>query len=68
MLDLFDREWPPGTRRTVRLAGFGVTNFTGQPEEDQADLFGTPSIDAQMKKRERLSAALDAIYAISEKQ
>ena len=61
MLALFDREWPPGARRTVRLAGFGVTNFTDRPEEEQADLFGTPSLDARMKKRERLSAALDAI-------
>ena len=33
------REWPPGARRTVRLAGFGVTNFTDRPEEEQADLF-----------------------------
>ena len=63
MLDLFDREWPPGTQRTVRLAGFGVTNFTDRPEEDQADLFGTPSLHAKMEKRERLSAALDAIHA-----
>ena len=45
----------------MRLAGFGVTNFTDRPEEEPADLFGAPSLDAKMKKRERLSAALDAI-------
>ena len=26
MLDLFDREWPPGTRRTVRL-GYRVVKL-----------------------------------------
>ena len=62
MLDLFDKEWPPGTRRTVRLVGFGVTNFTDQPTEEQADLFGDPSLSEQMRKRERLAAALDAIH------
>ena len=61
MLELFDREWPPGAKRTVRLAGFGVTNFTGRPEDEQADLFGDASLSAQMEKRERLSDALDAI-------
>ena len=61
MLELFDREWPPGTRRVVRLAGFGVTNFTDEPEEVQADLFGASPIDEQMRKRERLAEALDAI-------
>ena len=61
MLTLFDREWPPGSRRTVRLVGFGVTNFTDRPGESQTDLFGAPSLDERMKKRERLSDALDAI-------
>ena len=63
MLELFDREWPPGARRTVRLAGFGVTNFTGEPPQEQADLFGESQIDVQMQKRERLAAALDAIHS-----
>jgi DNA polymerase-4 len=62
MLDLFDREWPEGTGRTVRLIGFGVTNFTGSPESAQPDLFGESSADDErMRKRERLAAALDAI-------
>jgi DNA polymerase-4 len=61
-LELFDREWPPGTIRTVRLVGFGVSNFTDRPESEQPDLFGKSPIDEQMKKRERLAAALDAIH------
>ena len=61
MLSLFDREWPPGTRRTVRLVGFGVTNFTDRPGGEQADLFGDADSADRMRKRERLSAALDAI-------
>ena len=62
VLELFDREWPPGTCRTVRLIGFGVSNFTNNPGDGQPDLFGESPLEAQMKKRERLSAALDAIH------
>ena len=62
ILELFDREWPYGAERTVRLIGFGVTNFTDRPESSQPDLFGLLPIDEQMKKRERLAAALDAIH------
>ncbi|MBR3820343.1 MAG: hypothetical protein IKJ37_01845, partial [Kiritimatiellae bacterium] len=62
ILELFDHEWPPGALRTVRLIGFGVTNFTDHPESEQPDLFGESPIDEQMKKRERLAAALDAIH------
>ena len=62
MLTLFDREWPPGTRRVVRLAGFGVTNFTTTPPTDQADLFDPSPLAEKMKKRERLADALDAIH------
>ena len=62
ILDLFDREWPPETRRTIRLIGFGVTNFTDTPGSEQPDLFGESPTDEQMKKRERLAAALDAIH------
>ena len=62
ILELFDREWPYGAERTVRLIGFGVTNFTDRPESSQPDLFGLSPIDEQMKKRERLAAALDAIH------
>ena len=61
-LELFDREWPPGAIRTARLIGFGVSNFTDRPESRQPDLFGESPIDEQMKKRERLAAALDAIH------
>ena len=64
ILDLFDREWPEGTKRTVRLIGFGVTNFTGSLESAQPDLFGESSADDErMRKRERLADALDAIRA-----
>jgi hypothetical protein len=62
ILELFDREWPYGAERTVRLIGFGVTNFTDRPESSLPDLFGLSPIDDQMKKRERLAAALDAIH------
>lgn len=62
MLELFDREWPPGTRRTVRLVGFGVTNITDEPPTEEADLFGISPEAEKMKKRERLAAALDAIH------
>ena len=61
MLELFDREWPPNARHKVRLVGFGVTNFTDRPPEDQSDLFGASPLTERMRKRERLSEALDAI-------
>ena len=61
MLKLFDNEWPIGTRRTVRLVGFGVTNFTYEPPDEETDLFGPSKLSEQMRKRERLSDALDAI-------
>ena len=35
-LELFNREWPEGGRRTVRLVGFGVTDFT---ETRQCEFF-----------------------------
>lgn len=61
ILELFDREWPPGQCKTIRLIGFGVTNFTNNPSESQLDLFGETQIESLMKKRERLFATLDAI-------
>lgn len=54
MLSLFDCEWPVGAARILRLVGFGVGNFTAEPEEC---LFG----DEDRRKRERLSEALDSI-------
>ena len=60
MLDLFDREWPPGTRRTVRLAGFGVTDFTDSRADPEPSLFPSP-LAGQLEKRERLSAVLDKL-------
>ena len=54
LLELFDREWPVNELRTIRLAGFGVANFTGAPEDD---LFG----GGEREKRERLSDALDEL-------
>lgn len=59
-LDLFDREWPPGGRRTVRLVGFGVTDFTGMDAGEAPSLFPSP-LAAQMAKRERLAAVLDRL-------
>jgi hypothetical protein len=61
-LELFDREWPQGAGRTLRLVGFGVANFTeAEPGPVQGDLFGAAPDLAEMSKRERLSAALDAL-------
>lgn len=54
MISLFDCEWPVGAARILRLVGFGVGNFTSEPEED---LFG----DEDRRKRERLSETLDSI-------
>ena len=59
-LALFDREWPEAVRRTVRLIGFGVTNFTASPDDGEPSLFADPE-DESRRKRERLSAALDAL-------
>lgn len=52
LLKLFGREWPQNAYLKIRLAGFGVSDFTGEPPPD---LFG----DDERKKRERLSHALD---------
>ena len=62
-LELFDREWPEGASNTVRLVGFGVSDFRDAPEEPEAELFATPLADLaeKMRRRERLSAALDEI-------
>ena len=62
VLDLFDKEWPVGHPRTVRLIGFGVTDITDSPGEEQLSLFDTASSREKMEKRERLSAALDALH------
>ena len=55
-LALFDRE--PIT--SVRLVGFGVTNFQDTPDDLGPTLFPTPE-DGRRQKRERLSATLDAL-------
>ncbi|MGN0853842.1 MAG: DNA polymerase IV [Kiritimatiellia bacterium] len=60
VLDLFDREWPEGTRRTVRLVGFGVADIVATRGEQVPSLFPSP-LAAQMAKRERLAAALDRL-------
>ena len=59
-LELFDREWPPGGRRSVRLIGFGVTDITDTREESEPSLFPSP-LAGQMEKRERLAAVLDKL-------
>ena len=60
-LDLFDREWPPGGRRSVRLVGFGVTDFTDEREDPEPSLFPSP-LAGQMAKREKLAAVLDRLH------
>lgn len=60
-LDLFDREWPAGARRRVRLVGFGVADFTeGDDAEAAPSLFPSP-LATERAKRERLAAALDRL-------
>ena len=60
MLRLFDREWPEGHRRTVRLAGFGVGDFTLSRVDPEPSLFPS-SASEMMDKRERLAEALDRL-------
>ena len=60
-LALFDREWPEGGRRTVRLIGFGVTDFTETRDDPEPSLFPSP-LAAVMDKRERLAEVLDRIF------
>ena len=55
-LELFDRE----SLGAIRLIGFGVTNIQDTPEADAPTLFADPD-DERRRKRERLSAALDAL-------
>jgi len=55
-LELFDRE----RFGAIRLIGFGVTNLQDTPETGAPSLFATPE-DDRRTKRERLSAALDAL-------
>lgn len=66
-LALFDGLWPGnepqryGTK-AARLVGFGVTNIQDVPDaEMQPDLFESTDSD-KLKKRERLSAALDKLH------
>lgn len=59
---LFDAVWPEtaGTRRPVRLIGFGVTNI--QPTPGGApSLFPSPEA-LRREKNERLSSALDSLH------
>jgi len=60
-LELFDREWPPGGRRTVRLIGFGVTDFTQDESLPAPTLFDAPQDGTKRKRRENLAAVLDKI-------
>ncbi len=60
-LALFDREWPEGGRRTVRLVGFGVTDFTETRADPEPSLFPSP-LAAAMEKRERLAEVLDRLH------
>jgi len=58
--ELFDRAWPEGGVKSVRLVGFGVANLQDSPGDDAPSLFADPEDEAR-EKRERLSAALDAL-------
>ena len=55
-LELFDRE----RFGAIRLIGFGVTNLQDTPDAAGPSLFALPE-DDRREKRERLSAAIDAL-------
>lgn len=60
-LALFDQAMPPSTwKGSIRLIGFGVTNFSDAPDDGQPSLFDSPD-DVIRKKRERLSDTLDSL-------
>jgi hypothetical protein len=59
-LELFDKEWPTDATHTIRLIGFGVTNFTGIEEREEPSLFPS-ELAISMEKRERLSSILDKL-------
>ena len=63
MLELFDREWPRSASRSIRLAGWGVTNFTSSPESFAESFFEAPgALSPEIRrKRELLSSAIDAL-------
>ena len=60
-LRLFDQAIPPDKAVSLRLIGFGVTNLQDHPD-DEPSLFADP-LDEKLRKREKLSAALDALRA-----
>lgn len=60
VLELFDREWPEWNCRSVRLVGFGVSDFVASPGGESPSLFPSP-LEAQRAKREKLAAVLDAL-------
>lgn len=60
VLELFDREWPEWSCRSVRLVGFGVSDFVASPGGESPSLFPSP-LEAQRAKREKLAAVLDAL-------
>jgi nucleotidyltransferase/DNA polymerase involved in DNA repair len=59
-LELFDKEWPQGAKRTLRLIGFGVANFTSMEDREEPSLFPS-ELALSMEKRERLSSILDKL-------
>ena len=59
-LELFDKAWPDGRAKSVRLVGFGVANLQDSPDDGAPSLFADPADEAR-EKRERLSEALDAL-------
>ena len=64
-LELFDAAWPQNVAQrhggnAIRLIGFGVTNLRQDPGEEGGSLFVLPD-EERIKKRERLSEALDAL-------
>jgi len=64
-LALFDQALPPSRSRPnmsrpIRLVGFGVANFTGDPDGGQLSLF-EDGRDELRVRHERLSEALDAL-------
>lgn len=62
-LELFDREWPEGVRRAIRLVGFGVTDITDESAAPEPSLFPS-ELEGKLDKREKIAAVLDKIPSL----
>ncbi len=62
-IELFDREWPEGARRSVRLIGFGVSDIVDEPVDPEPSLFPS-QLEDDLQRREKIAEVLDKIPSI----